>query len=141
MLRRMAAEVIEHGGTTYAEIRWMDTQGGGSTVFSPPESSLQFGLLARGAGYQETPHFHKARRREIDDLQQMFVMQRGVVDVQLFTDEGALFREVRLRAGDAIVPVHGVHAIKVVEDFHVLSVKQVPGYGDEEDQVPVDPTP
>jgi hypothetical protein len=141
MLRRMAAEVIEQGGTTYAEIIWADTQVEGSTFFSPPESSFQFGLLAHGAGYQEAPHYHKARRREIDDLQQMFVVQRGVVDVQLFTDEGALFREVRLRAGDAIVLIHGVHAIKVVEDFQALSVKQGPFYGDEEDQVPVDPTP
>jgi hypothetical protein len=141
MVRRMAAEVIELDGTTYAEIIWADTRAERSTFFSPPESSFQFGLLAHEAGYQEDPHFHKARRREIDDLQQMFVVQRGVVDVQLFTDDGRLFREVRLGAGDAIVLIHGVHAIKVVEDFQALSVKQGPFYGDEEDQVPVDPRP
>ena len=137
MFRSVAAEVIEKDGTTYAEIIWADTRVDGSTFFSPAESSFQFGLLAHEAGYQEQPHFHKARRREIDDLQQMFVMQRGVVDVQLFTDDGELFRELRLRAGDAIVLIHGVHAIKVVEDFQALSVKQGPFYGDEEDQVPV----
>ena len=54
------------------------------------ESSFQFGLLAHEAGYQEEPHFHKAKPRTIDDLQQMFVVQRGVVDVQLYTDDGAL---------------------------------------------------
>jgi hypothetical protein len=111
MVRRMAAEVIELDGTTYAEIIWADTRAERSTFFSPPESSFQFGLLAHEAGYQEAPHFHRTRRREIDDLQQMFVVQRGVVDVQLFTDEGRLFREVRLGAGDAIVLIHGVHAI------------------------------
>jgi hypothetical protein len=137
----MGAEVIEHGGTTYAEIIWAETRADRSTFFSPPESSFQFGLLAHKAGYQEQPHFHRARRRDIDDLQQMFVMQRGIVDVQLFTDDGELFREVRLGAGDAIVLIHGVHAIKVVEDFQALSVKQGPFYGDEEDQVPVVPTP
>jgi hypothetical protein len=141
MLRRMAAEVVEHAGTTYAEIIWADTRVDSSTFFSSPESSFQFGLLAHATGYQETPHYHKSRRREINDLQQMFVVQRGIVDVQLFTDDGALFREVRLRAGDAIVLIHGVHAIKVVEDFQALSVKQGPFYGDEEDQVPVDPPP
>jgi hypothetical protein len=142
MLRSVAAEVIEKDGTTYAEIIWGDTRVESSTFFSPAESSFQFGLLAHEAGYQEQPHFHKARSREIDDLQQMFVVQRGVVDVQLFTDEGELFRELRLVAGDAIVLIHGVHAIKVVEDFQALSVKQGPFYGDEEDQVPVAaPTP
>jgi hypothetical protein len=137
MLRFMGAEVIEKAGTKYAEVIWADTSVERSTFFSPAESSFQFGLLAHSAGYQEEPHFHRARRREIDDLQQMFVVQRGVVDVQLFTDEGRLFREVRLRPGDAIVLIHGVHAIKVVEDFQALSVKQGPFYGDEEDRVSV----
>jgi hypothetical protein len=141
MLRFMGAEVIEQGGTTYAEVIWADTTVERSTFFSPPESSFQFGLLAHEAGYQEKPHFHKARTRNIDDLQQMFVVQRGAVDVQLFTDEGRHFRDVRLGPGDAIVLIHGVHAIRVVEDFQALSVKQGPFYGDEEDQVPVDPAP
>ena len=139
MLRRMAAEVIEHDGITYAEIIWADTRAERTTFFSPPESSFQFGLLVHSAGYQEPPHYHRALRREIGDLQQMFVVQRGVVDVQLFTDDGELFREVRLAAGDAIVLIHGVHAIRVVEDFQALSVKQGPFYGDEEDQVAVEP--
>jgi hypothetical protein len=81
MLRFMGAEVIEKGGTKYAEVIWAHTTVERSTFFSPPESSFQFGLLAHSAGYQEEPHYHRARRREIDDLQQMFVVQRGVVDV------------------------------------------------------------
>jgi hypothetical protein len=133
----MGIEVIEHDGTRYAEIIWADVRADKTTFFSPPESSFQFGLIAHEAGYQEDPHFHKATRREIDDLQQMFVVQRGVVDVQLFDDEGELLREVRLGSGDAIALIHGVHAIKVVEDFQALSVKQGPFLGDEEDKVVV----
>ena len=59
--------------------------------FSPPESSFQFGLLAHGAGYVEPAHYHKSFERRIEDLQQMFVVQRGVVDVELYTDDGRLF--------------------------------------------------
>jgi hypothetical protein len=133
----MSAELIEHEGTKYAEIIWADTSVSTTEFFSPPESSFQFGLLAHEAGYQEEPHFHKAVKREIDDLQQMFVMQRGVVEIQLFTDDGELFREVRLGPGDAIVLIHGVHALRVVEDFQALSIKQGPFLGDEEDKVDV----
>ena len=74
----------------------------------------------------------------MDDLQQMFVVQRGVVDVLLYTDDGALHREVRLGVGDAIVLIHGVHAIRVIEDFQAISVKQGPFLGDEEDKVEVE---
>ena len=66
----------------------------------------------------------------------MFVVQRGVVGVQLFSDEGELLRErSTLRAGDAIVLVHGVHAIRVIEDMQCISVKQGPFLGDQYDKV------
>ena len=134
----MSIEVIEHEGTKYAEVIRADARVDHTTFFSAPESSFQFGLLAHEAGYQEEPHFHKAVERTIEDLQQMFVVQRGVVDVQLFADDKSLFKELRLEAGDAIVLIHGIHAIKVVEDFQALSVKQGPFLGDEEDKVVVD---
>ena len=134
----MSVEVVEQAGTVYAEVIWADTRVEKTRFFSPPESSFQFGLLAHEAGYREEPHYHKAVSRQIDDLQQMFVVQRGGVDVLLYTDEGELFRRVRLAAGDAIVLVHGVHAIEVIEDFQALSVKQGPFLGDEEDKVAVE---
>ena len=133
----MSIEVIEHDGTTYAEILWADARVETTRFFSPPESSFQFGLIAHDAGYVEEPHYHKAVPRTITDLQQMFVVQRGVVEVLLYTDDGRLHREVRLGAGDAIVLIHGVHAIRVVEDFQAISVKQGPFLGDEEDKVEV----
>lgn len=138
--RASEIEVVEHNGVTYAEIIWAETEVSRSRFFSAPESSFQFGLLAHEAGYVEEPHYHRPFERVIRDLQQMFVMQRGVVDVQLYDDDGVLLREIRLGAGDAIVLVHGVHAIKVVEDFQALSVKQGPFYGDEVDKVPVKPS-
>ena len=65
----------------------------------------------------------------------MFVVQRGVVAVQLFSDDKQLLREVVLRAGDAIVLIHGVHAIRVIEDMQCISVKQGPFLGTEFDKV------
>ena len=133
----MSLEVVEHGGITYAEVIWSTTIVERTTFFSPAESSFQFGLLAHEAGYREEPHYHKAVPRRIEDLQQLFVVQRGIVDVQLYTDDRELFRVVRLKPGDAIVLVHGIHAIEVIEDFQALSVKQGPFFGDEEDKVVV----
>lgn len=131
----MSVESIEYGGIKYAEIIWADTTVEHTTFFSPAESSFQFGLLAHKAGFVEPPHYHKPVRREIDDLQQMFVVQRGVVAVELYSDEGNLLREVILRRGDAIVLVHGAHAIRVIEDMQCISVKQGPFLGTEHDKI------
>ncbi len=131
----MAIESIEYNNIKYAEVIWAEETVDKTTFFSPAESSFQFGLLAHKAGFTEPPHFHKPVERVISDLQQMFVVQRGVVVVELYSDAGDLLREIELRQGDAIVLIHGVHAIRVVEDMQCISVKQGPYLGEAEDKV------
>lgn len=133
----MTAEVITYGGIKYAEVIRAGVRVDKTRFFSPPESSFQFGLLAHEAGFSEPPHYHKPFPREVSDLQQMFVMQRGRVVVELYTDDGKLLREIDLRAGDAIVLIHGVHALRVLEAFQAVSVKQGPFLGTENDKVNV----
>lgn len=131
----MAYERIERDGTLFAEVIWAGTTVEKSRFFSEDGSSLQFGLLAHEAGFIEPAHYHHPIKRDISDLQQMFVVQRGVVAVQLFSDDGKLLREVELRAGDAIVLIQGVHAIRVIEDMQCISVKQGPFLGADYDKV------
>ncbi len=132
-------EIIEYQGTRYAEVIRVDVKVEKTRFFSPAESSFQFGLLAHEAGYQEPPHYHQEFERTVSDLQQMFVVQRGVVGVQLFDDEGGLLKEVVLNPGDAIVLIHGAHAIRVIEDMQCISVKQGPFLGDSYDKVLIEP--
>ena len=134
----MSVESVEYGGVRYAEIIWADTCVEKTTFYSPEESSFQFGLLAHKAGFVEPPHYHKPFQRQIGDLQQMFVVQRGVVVVELYSDEGKRIKEIVLRQGDAIVLIHGTHAIRVLEDMQCISVKQGPFLGSENDKVFVD---
>jgi hypothetical protein len=130
-------EKIEFNGKRYAEVIRADASVSHTTFFSPAESSFQFGLLAHRAGYVEDAHYHREFSRSVDDLQQMFVVQRGVVAVDLYADDGKKLAEIVLRAGDAIVLVHGVHAIRVLEDMQCISVKQGPFLGTEFDKVVV----
>jgi len=130
-------ERIEYAGTHYADVIRAGTQVETTTFFSPPDSSFQFGLLAHPSGYEEAPHYHRPFCRTIEDLQQMFVVQRGVVAVELYADDGSLVREITLGAGDAIVLIHGVHRVRVVEDMQCISVKQGPFLGAEFDKVEI----
>src|SRR6185503_11958183 len=118
----MSIELIENKGIRFAEIIRADEVVEKTTFFSPPESSFQFGLLAHGAGFFEPPHYHRPFTREIEDLQQMFVVQTGIVAVQLYDDSGEMFREVILNSGDAIVLIQGIHSIRVIEDMQCISV-------------------
>lgn len=131
----MGVESVEYEGIRYAEVIWADTKVEKTTFFSPESSSFQFGLLAHKAGFKEPAHYHKPFERQIKDLQQMFVVQRGVVAVELYNDDGRLLREITLKQGDAIVLIHGVHAIRVLEDMQCISVKQGPFLGTENDKI------
>jgi hypothetical protein len=134
----MSFEIVEHGGRRYAEIIWADTTVEQTVFFSPPGSSFQFGLLAHDANFVEAPHYHVETERTIGDLQQMFVVQKGVIAVDFFTADGDLFREVVLRQGDAIVLVHGAHSVRVLEAMQCVSVKQGPFLGIERDKMEIE---
>ena len=131
----MTIEVIEHNGVRYAEVIRAHETAKKTTFFSPAESSFQFGLLAHEAGYLEEPHYHREFSRTVTDLQQMFVVQKGVVGVRLYADDGSFLQEIVLRVGDAVVLIHGAHAIRVIEDMQCISVKQGPFLGVEYDKV------
>lgn len=131
----MALEIYEEGGIRYAEVIRASESVETTKFFSPAESSFQFGLLAHKAGFEEAAHYHKPFTREVKDLQQMFVVQRGKVSVELFSDDKSLLTEIILGVGDAIVLIHGIHAIKVLEDMQCISVKQGPFMGDENDKI------
>jgi len=130
-------EVVELKGKRYAEVLRSDAQVPSTRFFSPPGSSLQFGLLAHGAGFVEPAHIHHPVKREIQDLQQMFVVQRGVVAVDFFNDSGQKFAEVVLRKGDAILLADGAHSVRVLEDMQCVSVKQGPFLGAEKDKIEI----
>ena len=130
----MGLESIEHNGIRYADVIRADTRVEHTTFFSPPESSFQFGLLAHKAGFVEPPHRHRGVVRTINDVQQMFLVQRGTVALDLYTDDGELLREVILHTGDAVVLIHGVHGLRALEDMQCISVKQGPFMGSDYDK-------
>ena len=102
---------------------------------SPAKSSFQFGILSHKKGFVEPPHYHRRFKRVINDLQQMFIVQKGKVQVDLFSDDKKLIRKIILKKGDAIVLIHGIHAIKILEDMQCISVKQGPFLGAAFDKV------
>jgi len=130
----MGLESIQHNGILYAEVLRAGTRVESTTFFSPPESSFQFGLLAHAAGFTEPPHRHRGVERTISDIQQMFVVQWGQVSLELYTEDGELLREVMLGPGDSVVLIHGVHALRVIEDMQCITVKQGPFLGTEYDK-------
>ena len=136
-MRKKKHELIIYKKKHYAEIIRSALKVKTKKFFSPAKSSFQFGLLAHKKGFEEPAHYHRPFKRTIKDLQQMFVVQKGKVRVDLFSDSKKLIKKVILKKGDAIVLIHGIHSIKVLEDMQCISVKQGPFLGPVFDKVMV----
>ena len=130
-------ELITFKKKHYAEVIRSSLKSKSTVFFSPEKSSFQFGLLAHKKGYKEQPHYHRPFKRTIRDLQQMFVVQKGKVRVDLYSDSKKLIKKIILKKGDAIVLIHGIHSIYVMEDMQCISVKQGPFLGTKFDKVDV----
>ena len=128
-------EVIERENVRYAEVIWAGSTTPITKFCSPDNGSMQFGLLAHGAGFIEPAHYHKAVERKITNLAQMFVVQKGKIAVDFFTASGEKFREVVLGVGDSTLLIDGAQAIRVLEDMQCVSVKQGPFLGAENDKI------
>jgi len=128
-------ELIVYKKKHYAEIIRSTLKKNETSFLSPAKSSFQFGLLAHKKGFVEPPHYHRPFKRVVKDLQQMFVVQKGIVQVDLYSDNKKLIRKIILKKGDAIVLIHGIHAIKVLKDMQCISVKQGPFLGAKFDKV------
>ena len=83
-------ELITYKKKHYAEIIRSALKVKTTQFFSPAKSSFQFGLLAHKKGFEEPAHYHRPFKRTIKDLQQMFVVQKGVVQVDLYSDNKKL---------------------------------------------------
>ena len=134
-MKKKKHELIIYKNKHYAEIIRSSVKVKTTKFFSPAKSSFQFGLLAHKKGFEEPPHYHRPFKRIITDLQQMFVVQKGKVRVDLFSNDKKLIRKIILKKGDSIVLIHGIHAIKVLQDMQCISVKQGPFLGSIFDKV------
>jgi len=130
-------EKIEKNGVVFAEIIYANSSTPITKFVSDDKQSLQFGLLAHEAGFIEAPHYHKPIKRVINNLEQMFVVQRGKIKITFFdlNDGNKAFRNVILNVGDAINLVDGGHSLEVLESMQCISVKQGPFMGDANDKI------
>ena len=131
-------EAVEHDQVRYAEVIWAGSTASTTKFCSPDDCSMQFGLLAHERGFVEPAHYHKPVERRIQNLAQMFVVQKGKVAIDFFTPAGQKFREVVLGVGDAILLLDGAHSVRVLEDMQCVSVKQGPFLGMENDKVEIE---
>lgn len=103
--------------------------------FTPDNYSQQLGIIKYPEGGNIKPHFHNKVTREVFYTQEVLVIRKGKVRVNLFNNQSLDFlTAVVLQAGDTILLASGGHGFEMLEDTEMLEVKQGPYNGVQNDK-------
>lgn len=105
-----------------------------TTFYTPKDNSIQMGIITHPRGYEEKPHIHKRLRKVIYDVQETLEIASGKVEISFYSDKGQKVDTTILNEGDTILLIAGGHAVKALEDFKGIKVKQGPYVSLEEDK-------
>jgi len=127
-------EHIQHQGQVYAiVVRW-DYEPDGVQFVTSSENSLQVGVLKHPYGAVIKPHFHKSSPKEIKEIQEVLLIQRGKVVAKFYDEQNNEVAHVTLQAGDTVLLLAGGHGFEIIEDTKMIEVKQGPYYGRDQDK-------
>ncbi len=106
----------------------------GVNFITPPENSIQLGILKHAQGSVIKAHIHKQRTRVIQNLHEVLFLQKGKLAATFYDAAGKQVGATVLNAGDVILLLGGGHGFKVLEDASIFEVKQGPFAGTAEDK-------
>jgi hypothetical protein len=104
--------------------------------FITDESCVQqVGIMKWPKGHEIQRHYHCMQPfRKAVETQEVLVIRKGAVCVQIYGYEERLERTVFLKEGDIICFLRGGHGIQFLEESEILEIKQGP-YTPKEDKV------
>jgi quercetin dioxygenase-like cupin family protein len=101
-----------------------------TTVFyTPDEFGLQFGKVVHAAGGKISRHRHKPFLRRIAGGQEILVVEKGRMVLDVYADGRTLHSSHEMEQGDVAVLAAGGHGFRFLEDTVLLEIKQGPYCG------------
>ena len=102
----------------------------GIQFFTPENFSQQLAFMHHKKGKKIKPHKHNALTREIIFTQEVLVLRKGKLKVDIYRNDRSHFSTVILDAGDVILLASGGHGFEILEDIQMIEIKQGPYAGD-----------
>jgi len=130
----MGVERIECDGQLIALIVRASFPAEGASFVTPKETSLQMGVLAHKAGTNIKAHVHNRVTRTVPDTEEVLHIEKGQVEVALFSHDGSKVTSTVLNECDTILLVSGGHGFKMLKDTRIIEVKQGPYSNTEQDK-------
>lgn len=120
---------VEDDGVLLAVIIKNSYSSEGLSFFCPESYSQQVAYMKHPKGHEILPHYHNPVPREVIYTQEVLVMKRGKLRVDLYDKKQKYLESYILEAGDIILLASGGHGFEVLEEIEMIEVKQGPYSG------------
>lgn len=122
-------EFIKKGEELLAIIIRQDHSQEGTEFFTSEEFPQQVGFISKKKGEIIQAHTHRLSKREIYLTQEVLVIRKGIIKVDLYDTQREYFDSRVLQAGDVILLVGGGHGYEALKDTEMVEIKQGPYLG------------
>ena len=123
-------ETIVHGLEPIALIIRAEYDEPGIHFFTPANFSQQLALMKHSPGHKIAPHVHNMVFRQVLFTQEVLIIRRGKVKVNLYSGDRTFIGSRVLASGDLILLCGGGHSFDFIEETVMVEVKQGPYAGD-----------
>jgi len=93
---------------------------------------MRFYLFLDPKGKKIAPHVHNFLSRQVFYTQEVLIIRRGRLKVNLYSSDKEFFGDRILEAGDVILLCGGGHSFEMLEETSIIEVKQGPYLGVED---------
>lgn len=131
----MTEKIVDDQGVVLCHIIRGEYSPQKTEFYTPNEYSQQMGIIKYPEGGNIKPHFHNKVARNVFFTQEVLVIRKGKVKVNLFSSGAMHFvGSVILNTGDTILLATGGHGFEMLENTEMLEIKQGPYNGVENDK-------
>lgn len=125
-------ETIVHGLEPLALIIRADFDEPGLHFFTPNSFSQQVAFMKHPSGHKIAPHVHNMVNRQVLYTQEVLLIRRGRLRVNLYSSSQQFITSRNLEAGDVILLCGGGHSFEMLEETSMVEVKQGPYAGNQD---------
>jgi mannose-6-phosphate isomerase-like protein (cupin superfamily) len=123
-------ETITHGLEPIALIIRSEYDEPGIHFFTPANFSQQVAAMQHPRGHKIAAHVHNLVVRQVLYTQEVLIIRRGKVKVNLYSSSQEFIDEKILNTGDLILLCGGGHSIEMLEETSMIEIKQGPYAGE-----------
>ena len=123
-------EEIFHANQLLAIIIKQNYSHKGIKFFTPPSFSQQLAYINYPKKHIIEPHVHNKVSRNVELTQEVLLVKKGKLKVDIYNNDKVYVQSRILTAGDLILLASGGHGFEMIEDTEMIEIKQGPFCGD-----------